>query len=448
MGKLTLDELEAAATAGEIDTVVVAEVDMQGRLMGKRMHVRHFLDHGHAETHSCDYLLTVDMEMEPVPGYASANWQAGYGDYVMRPDLSTLRRAGWTEGAALVLADILDHDGETPVPVSPRAILKRQMDRLAGLGLEATMASELEFFLFEQSFEAAQTDGYRRLKPISAYNEDYHIFQTAKEEGVMRALRNGLYASGVPVESTKGEASAGQAELNIRYGDPLAAADHHVIAKAAAKEVAWRQGQAVTFMAKWDDVAAGSSCHIHQALPGFHDPAAVHGMSETMRRYLAGLLRHADEITLLLAPNVNSYKRFQAQTFAPTKAVWSADNRTAGYRIAAPGTPAVRVECRVGGADLNPYMAYAGLLAAGMAGIEGAYELEPEFQGDAYGEAAARPIPTTLRAATTAFDGSAMLRAALGEDVVDHYAHAARWEQSEHDRRVTDWELQRGFERS
>ncbi len=454
MGHLTLEALAAAADAGEIDTVVVAEIDMQGRLMGKRMHVRHFLESGHAETHSCNYLLTVDMEMEPVPGYRSANWEGGYGDYVMRPDLATLRRAPWMEGTALVLADILEHDGATPVAVSPRAILARQVARLERMGFRANLASELEFFLFEQSFEAAHAEGYRGLKPISPYNEDYHIFQTAKEEGVMRAIRNGLFDAGVPVESTKGEASAGQEELNIRYGAPIETADGHVIAKAAAKEIAWAKGRAITFMAKWDDQAAGSSCHVHQSLvsldgaPVFHDPAGAHGMSETMRRYLAGLLRHTSEITCFLAPNINSYKRFQAQTFAPTKAVWSADNRTAGYRVAAPESRSVRVECRVGGADLNPYLAFAALLAAGVAGIEGAYELEPEHAGDAYAPGDGRAIPTTLRAASAALAGSDMLRAAFGDAVVDHYVHAAEWEQAEYDRRVTDWEIARGFERS
>lgn len=448
MGKLDMKALSDAAAAGEIDTVVVAEVDMQGRLMGKRMHVRHFLDSGHAETHSCNYLLAADMEMEPVPGFRSASWATGFGDYVMRPDLATLRRTPWMEGTALVLADILEHDGETPVAVSPRAVLARQVEMLAAMGFQANLASELEFFLFEQSYEAAAADGYRGLKPISPYNEDYHIFQTAKEEDVMRAIRNGLYGAGVPVESTKGEASAGQAELNIRYDDPMRAADNHVIAKAGAKKIAWSKGRALTFLAKWDDQAAGSSCHIHQSLRSADGaPAEPYGMSDTMRRYLAGLLRHATEITYFLAPNINSYKRFQAQTFAPTNAVWSADNRTAGYRICGSKSSSIRVECRVGGADLNPYLAFAAQLAAGMAGIEGGYALEDEYVGDAYAPGAGRAIPGTLREATAALDASDMLRAALGDDVVDHYVHAAKWEQAEYERHVTDWEITRGFER-
>ena len=314
------------------------------------------------------------------------------------------------------------------------------------------MASELEFFLFRESFEAAHAKGYRDLTLISPYNEDYHIFQTTKEEEVMRAIRNGLYGAGIAVENSKGEAWAGQEEINVRYSDALDAADTHVITKNAVKEIAWAKGRAATFMAKWDTGAAGSSCHLHQSLwrgaePAFFDPDGESAMSATMRSYLAGLLAHASEITLFLAPNINSYKRFMAGTFAPTRAVWSRDNRTAGYRICGEDTKAVRIECRVGGADLNPYLAFAAQIAAGLAGVEQGLALEPEFRGDAYG-GDGREIPKTLREATAALDGSAMLRAALGSAVVDHYVHAARWEQQEHDRRVTDWEIARGFERS
>ncbi|MEM9783743.1 MAG: glutamine synthetase family protein [Pseudomonadota bacterium] len=450
-GNLTVHDLQAAVSTGEIDTVVMAQVDMQGRLMGKRFHAQHFLDSGIEETHACNYLLTVDYDMEPVPGYASASWAKGYGDYTMKPDLTTLRRTPWAEGTALVLCDLLDHHTHAEVAVSPRAILKRQIARLAERGLIAMMASELEFYLFRDSFEEAEAKGYRSLTPISPYNEDYHVFQTAKEEDVMRAVRNGLYAAGVPVENSKGEAWAGQEEINVRYSDALDTADNHVITKNAVKEIAWAAGRAVTFMAKYDYTAAGSSCHIHQSLwsgdtPVFHDPASAHGMSAEMRAYLAGLLAHAGETTLFLAPNINSYKRFQAGTFAPVKAVWSRDNRTAGYRLCGEGTKAVRVENRVGGADLNPYLAFAAQIAAGLAGIDGGYALEDAFEGDAYrGEG--REIPKTLRDALAATDGSAMLRAALGDAVVDHYVHAARWEQLEYDRRVTDWEIARGFER-
>jgi glutamine synthetase len=452
-GNLSLADLTTAIDLAEIDTVVMAQTDMQGRLMGKRFHARHFLDAGVEGTHSCNYLLTVDMEMEPVPGYKSASWAQGYGDYTMRPDLGTLRRLPWAEGTAMVLCDVLDHHGHDEIAISPRAILKRQIARARAMGFEPMMATELEFYLFHESVEAATAKGWRDLTPISAYNEDYHIFQTAKEEGVMRAVRNGLYAAGVPVETTKGEAWAGQAEVNVRYADALTAADDHSLTKHAVKEIAWKAGHAVTFMAKYADAPAGSSCHIHQSLTrdgasAFHDPTASDGMSATMRSYLAGLLAHASEATLLLAPNINSYKRFVAGTFAPTKAVWSRDNRTAGYRIVGEGGPGLRIECRTGGADLNPYLALAGQLAAGLSGIEQGLSLEDEFTGDAYAARRVREIPKTLRDAERAFRRSAMLREALGADVVEHYAHAAAWEQSEHDRRVTDWEVRRGFERA
>ena len=453
-GMLTLDELRAAVRAGEIDTVVVAQVDMQGRLMGKRFQAEYFCEEAWAETHSCNYLLATDMEMEPVPGYKATSWAKGYGDYVMKPDLATLRRTPWLPGTALVLCDVLDHHTHQEVPHSPKAVLKRQVERLTELGYDAKMATELEFFLFRESYDALRDGGYRGMSPSSPYNEDYHIFQTTKEEDVMRAIRNGLQGAGVPVENSKGEADAGQAEVNIRYTCPVAMADRHSILKNAVKEIAWSKGRAVTFMAKWSAGAAGSSSHIHQSLwykeggPAFHDANGEHGMSDLMRHYLAGLLSHADEITWFLAPYVNSYKRFAAETFAPTKAVWSVDNRTAGYRLVAPNSRSVRVECRVGGADLNPYLALAAQLAAGMAGIEQKLELEPEFQGDAYGAAAARAIPGTLRAATEALRGSEMLRAAFGGDVVDHYVHAAEWEQEHFDRAVTDYEVARGFERA
>lgn len=454
-GNLTLDALRDAVDAGEIDTVIMAQVDMQGRLMGKRFHARHFLEAGVHETHSCNYLLTVDMEMEPVPGYKSASWAQGYGDYMMKPDLSTLRRVPWQEGTALVLCDILDHHGDADIPVSPRAILKRQIARLNDAGLSAKMASELEFYLFEESFEEAHSLGYRDMTAISPYNEDYHLFQTTKEEDVMRAVRNGLYDAGVMVECSKGEAWAGQEEINVKYADALTAADDHVITKNGVKEIAWAAGRAVTFMAKYDYVAAGSSSHIHQSLwskdgktPVFLDKAADHGMSDTMKHYVAGLLAHASDFTLFLAPNINSYKRFQEGTFAPTKAIWSRDNRTAGYRLVGEGTKAIRIENRVGGSDLNPYLAFASQIAAGLAGIEQKLELEPEFVGDAYNAKRAREIPKTLREAAAALKKSKMFRAAFGDDVVDHYVHAAEWEQFEYDRRVTDWEIFRGFERS
>ena len=453
-GNLTLDELKKAVVAGEIDTVIAAQVDMQGRLMGKRLQAEFFLDSAVEETHSCNYLLATDMEMYTVEGYKATSWAAGYGDYTMVPDLTTLRLVPWLEGTAMVLCDVIDHHTHAEVPHSPRAILKKVLARLDAKGMKATMATELEFFLFKQSFEQAQSTGYRNIEPISPYNEDYHIFQTTKEEDVMRAIRTGLYGAGIPVEGSKGEADSGQEEINIKYANALDCADNHVITKNGCKEIAWAKGRALTFLAKWHYEAAGSSSHVHQSLwtsdgkTLFFDPDGEYGMSQLMRHYLAGLLEHASEITYFLAPYINSYKRFAKGTFAPTKAIWSLDNRTAGYRLCGDGTKSVRIECRVGGSDLNPYLALAALLSAGLAGIERKLELEPEFTGDAYEAQKARGIPQTLRDASAALNASKMLRKSFGDDVVDHYVHAGEWEQEEYDRRVTDWEVARGFERA
>lgn len=452
-GVLTREELGRAVAAGTIDTVLVAMIDMQGRLMGKRFQAEFFLKSQAFETHGCNYLLATDLEMETVPGYKASSWAAGYGDLTLRPDFSTLRRLPWLDGTALVLCDVEDHHHH-PLPHSPRHMLRSQIARLEGLGYRAMMAAELEFFLFRQSFEDLHAAGYRGMTTLGPYNEDYHIFQTTKEEDIMRALRRGLTGAGIEVEGTKGEASAGQEEINLHYAEALIAADRHAITKTATKEIAWSKGRACTFMAKFDDRAAGSSAHIHQSLwtldgkPAFLDPDGAHGMSKLMRHYVAGLLAHASEITYFLAPYINSYKRFQAGTFAPTRAVWSADNRTAGYRLCGAGTRGIRIECRVGGADLTPHLAYAALLAAGIDGIERELELEPEFHGDAYAAGTAPEIPRTLRGAAEALNGSAMLRAAFGDDVVEHYVHAAAWEQAEYDRRVTDWDIARGFERA
>jgi glutamine synthetase len=333
-------------------------------------------------------------------------------------------------------------------------VLKRQVARAKAMGFAPMMATELEFFLFENSYESYRDNGFTGLRPISAYNEDYHIFQTSKEEEVMRAVRNGLYGAGIMVENSKGEADAGQEEINVRYSDALDCADTHTIVKQGVKEIAWSKGRSVTFMAKYDTRKAGSSSHIHQSLwtldgkAAFHDKAAEHGMSDLMRHFLAGQLAHAQEITAFLAPFVNSYKRFCVGLFAPTKAVWSTDNRTAGFRVCGAGTKAVRVECRIPGADVNPYLACAALLAAGLAGVEGKYALEPEQAGDMYHTAGIREIPKTLRDAAARLDGSAMLRHAFGDDVVAHYHHATQWEISETDRVVTDFELQRLLERA
>ena len=451
----TFDDLKIDVAAGRIDTVVAAQVDMQGRLMGKRFQAEYFVESAWKETHSCNYLLATDMEMETVSGYKATSWEKGYGDYTMKPDLATLRKIPWLEGTALVLCDVLDHHTHEEVPHSPRAILKKQVKRLEEMGFTAFMATELEFFLFDQSFDSARESGYRNLKLASGYNEDYHIFQTTKEEDVMRAIRTGLQGAGVPVENSKGEASAGQAEINVRYAEALTMADRHVIIKNGVKEIAWTKGKAATFLAKWNYSAAGSSSHIHQSLwsadgktPLFYDKDAEHGISQLMQHYIAGLLAHASEITYFLAPYINSYKRFVAGTFAPTKIVWSKDNRTAGFRLCGEETKGIRIECRVGGSDLNPYLAMAALIAAGIEGIKSKLELEPAFVGDAYGGKGVKEIPRTLRHATELLRDSAMLREAFGDDVIDHYVRAAEWEQEEYDRRITDWEVARGFERA
>src|SRR5688572_21815649 len=419
---LSFDELKKAVRSGGIDTVVVAMADMQGRLIGKRFQGEYFIDGAHEETHACNYLLANDIDMEPVPGYAAASWEKGYGDFVMKPDMETLRRIPWLAGTALVLADVLDHHHHD-VPHSPRAMLKRQIARLQKKKMQAFLASELEFYLFDESYESAAGKRYAGLKTAGNYIEDYHVLQTTKEEGVMRAVRNGLQGAGIPVENSKGEWGPGQEEINVRYADALEMADRHVILKNGIKEIAFGLGKAVTFMAKWDYGLAGSSSHIHASLwdaagkkPLFHDPAADRGMSELMRQFMAGQLAYARDITWFLAPYVNSYKRFQVGTFAPTKAIWSHDNRTAGFRLCGEGGKGIRVECRIGGADLNPYLAIAALLAAGLAGIEEKLELEPAFVGDAYHGKALREIPKTLRDAIDRLEKSKMLRSAFGDE--------------------------------
>ena len=450
---MKFEELKQAVASGAIDTVLVCMVDMQGRLMGKRYHADFFVHHGYQETHACNYLLANDMNMRPVPGYASASWSDGYGDFLLKPDLSTLRRLPWIDATALVICDVLDQQAQ-PVRHSPRQILQKQLRRLAERGMRACFASELEFYLFDESYGAITKKDFNKLETCGAYNQDYHILSTTRQESVMRPLRNGLHGAGIAIECSKGEGGAGQGEINVRYADPMVMADHHTIIKNGSKEIAAQQDQAITFMAKWRDDLAGSSSHIHASLWSldgrslFHDHSAPHGMSDLMRHYLAGQLKYSKDITLLLAPYINSFKRFQIDTFAPTKIAWSHDNRTAGFRVCGASSDAVRVECRIGGADLNPYLAFAGLIAAGLAGIDEKLELPGPFIGDAYRDTELPEIPKTLREATAISANSAWLREVLGNEVVDHYVHAARWEQSEYDRSVTDWELARGFERS
>ena len=449
---LGFEALKQQVSDGTVDTVLVCAVDMQGRLMGKRFHAGHFIAGAWEETHCCNYLFATDLEMATPDGYASTSWEKGYGDYVMKPDLDTLRPVPWLEGTVLVLCDILDHHTHAEIPHTPRAMLKKQVGRLAALGYDAMMATELEFFLFARSFDEISAGGFRDLTPISAYNEDYHIFQTTKEEHVMRPIRNHLWNAGIPVENTKGEAEAGQEELNIKYAAAMDTADYHSIAKHAVKEIAHQHGHAASFMAKWSHERVGSSSHVHQSLwqgskPAFYDAGDDLGMSGLMKSYVAGLLKYAPDYTYFLAPYINSYKRFMKGTFAPTRTVWSIDNRTAAFRLCGDGTRAVRIECRIGGSDLNPYLAMAAMLAAGIAGIEEGLELAPPMRGDAYaGEGGS--IPGSLIAARDALKGSGMLRQAMGDEVIDHYARAAEVEIEDFERVVTDYEVARNFEKA
>ena len=452
MGNLSFDRLRELAESGAVDTVLVALVDMQGRLMGKRFHVSNFIDHSHVETHCCNYLLATDLVMSTPEGFASTSWQTGYGDYVLRPDLSTLRHVPWLDRTVLVLGDVLDHHTHAPVPHAPRGMLQKQIVRMKELGFDAMMATELEFFLFEGDYRTLQKEKYANLIPLNGHNEDYCLFQTTKEETFLQPLRNHLVGAGIPVECTKGEAEIGQQELNIRYAEALACADNHTIAKQAVKEIAFQQGFSASFLPKWAADKVGSSSHVHLSLwkdgePLFYDKDAKLGMSELMRHFMAGLIAYAPDFTYFLAPYINSYKRFAKGTFAPTKTVWSVDNRTAGFRLCGEGTKGIRVECRIGGSDLNPYLAQAALLAAGLKGIEEKLTLQEPTRGDVYEDTNVTEIPRSLRAATETLRGSAMLREAFGDGVVDHYTRAAEWEQEEFDKIVTDWEINRGFER-
>ncbi|HKB14953.1 MAG TPA: glutamine synthetase family protein, partial [Planctomycetota bacterium] len=417
---------------------------------------RFFLDSiaGHG-LHACDYLLACDMEMDPVPGYAFASWEAGYGDVKATPDLSTLRRAAWLPKTALVLCDLAKEPGDRPVEVAPRRILARQMERARGLGLLPQGGSEIEVYLFRDSYDAARAKNWHDLEPLGAYVEDYHILQGTKEEPLVGAIVRGLEGSGVPVESSKGEWGPGQQEINLEYSPLLEQADRNVLYKHAAKEVAHSLGFSVTFMAKWDERRAGSSMHQHVSLwdlggdrnlfAGGKALGPVQG-SDAFRWFLGGWMAHAAELAAFYAPNVNSYKRYQAGSFAPTAIAWSHDNRTAGFRVVGQGE-SLRIECRMPGADANPYVAYAASLAAGLKGIAEKIEPPPIFRGDVYAAKALPQVPKTLRDAIAALERSALAREAFGEEVVDHYLHFLRTEQRKFDEVVTCWERARFFER-
>jgi glutamine synthetase len=454
---LDLERLEREVAEGRIDTVITAFPDLYGRLVGKRIHGRFFLDevvsHG---MHVCDYLLACDMEMDPTPGYAFASWETGYGDLCALPDAATLRRAAWLERTALVLCDAVDEESGEPVEIAPRTVLKRQLERAAGRGLHPQMGSELEFFLFRDDYRTAREKGWRDLEKSQHYIEDYHVLSGSFAEPVIGAIRQQVDASGIPVEFSKGEWGPGQHEINLRYAPALEMADRHVIYKLAAKEIAAAAGASVTFMAKWHEDLAGSSLHIHTSVgsadgaPLFAGEDELAGApvrgSETFRWFLGGLLAHVGELAWFLAPNVNSYKRYRPGTFAPTGVAWSYDNRTAGFRIVGSGG-SLRVECRIPGADANPYLAYAALLAAGLAGVEGRLEPGPAFQGDLYAAVDLPQVPRSLGEAIAALERSRLAREAFGDAVIDHYLHFARSEQAACHARVSDVERQRYFER-
>jgi glutamine synthetase len=447
---MDLEELDVSVDNGSIDTVLLALTDVQGRLQGKRLHGRYFLNEvvsGGSE--GCNYLLAVDVDMNTVDGYEMSSWSTGYGDFVMRPDFSTLRRVPWQPGTAMVLADLFDTAGQ-PVPPSPRQILRRQLDRLAAHGLTAYAGTELEFVLYRDSYEKAFDLGYKNLTPANQYNVDYSLLGTARVEPLLRRIRNEMYGAGLLPESAKGECNLGQHEIAFRYADALTAADNHVIYKNGAKEIAAQEGMALTFMAKPNE-REGNSCHIHFSLRGADDRSAMLGdgpahLSETGQRVLAGLLATMREFSLLFAPNINSYKRYQPGSFAPTALRWGVDNRTCALRIAGHGQ-GMRVENRVPGGDVNPYLAIAALIAGALHGIENELSLEDEFAGNAYQDASAERVPGTLRDASELWASSGIAEAAFGADVVAHYANMARVELAAYDAAVTDWELRRGFER-
>jgi glutamine synthetase len=447
---LTLEQLEREITDGTIDTVVAAFTDMQGRLMGKRIQGEFFLDevrnHG---VEGCNYLLALDMEMDPVPGYQMANWEKGYGDFGIAPDMATLRRIPWLDATALVLCDVVRHDG-APVVESPRQILIAQYERANKLGYTPMMCSELEFYLYKQSYAEAWEKGYRDLTPTIPYILDYHILATTMDEPFIHQLRRGMQGAGIPVEFSKGEAWYGQHELNIRYADAVTAADRHTIYKNGVKEIAHLNGVAASFMAKPSEKDIGSSCHIHMSLLGTDSGtnAFVDGHEETdvFRGYLGGLRNHIRELALFVAPSVNSYKRYAAESWAPTSVSWGRDNRTCGFRIVG-HAQSRRVECRIPGADVNPYLGFAAMLAAGLDGIETGADPGPELVGNAYAAAEAEPFPSTLREAVDYWEGSEFARRTFGEEVWGHYLNYGRTEQRLFDQVVTDYERVRMFER-
>ena len=453
-GRMTREELLDAIRQGAIETVLVAMPDWYGRLLGKRLTGRFFAEtvaeHG---WHACDYVLACDMEMDPVPGYAFTSWEKGYGDVRGLPDWATLRRAAWLPKTAIVLCDVVTEGGKA-VDISPRRILRRQVERAREMGLVPKGGAELEFYLFRETYDSAREKNWHGLVPFGNYIEDYHLLAGTREEPVVGELVRALDQSGIPMEGSKGEWGPGQQELNLAYGDLLEHADHNVLAKHAAKEVAHAKGLAVTFMAKWHERFAGNGLHQHISL---WDPAGKSAFAgekrlgdiactDAFRFFLGGLLAHAAELTAFWAPSVNSYKRFQSASFAPTTIAWSVDNRTAGIRVVGEGN-ALRIECRIPGADANPYVAWAATLAAGLAGVAGRIEPPPPFRGDVYAAKALPRVPGSLRDAIALLESSRLAKEAFGVDVVAHYLHFLRTEQRKFDEVVTSWERERFFER-
>ncbi len=446
---LTVEQLRVEIDAGRVDTVLLAVTDMQGRLQGKRLSARYFLEEvlSHA-AEGCNYLLAVDVDMNTVGGYAMSSWERGYGDFVMKPDLATLRRVPWQEGTAMLLADLVWEDGSDVVP-SPRQILKRQIAKLAERGWTAFVGTELEFCVYNDTYENAWQKGYRDLSPANLYNVDYSLLGTARVEPLLRKIRLGMEGAGLYVESAKGECNLGQHEIAFRYTDALATCDNHSIYKNGAKEIAAQDGMAITFMAK-PNQREGNSCHIHISLRDEDGTPVMagrepYGLSKIGQHFIAGQLAAMREMTLFYAPNINSYKRYVEGSFAPTAVKWGIDNRTCSLRLVGHG-PSLRIENRVPGGDVNPYLAVSALIAAGLRGIDAELPLEEPFGGNAY-VSGAETVPSTLRDALALWERSEIAEDAFGKDVVEHYTNYARVELAAFDAAVTDWELYRGFER-
>lgn len=454
-GMLTLDELRQKVETGEIETIVTVFTDHYGRYMGKRVTGEFFLEHtAESGMHACNYLLTVDMPMEPVPGYRFANWELGYGDFHCVPDLNTLRMATWLDKSAMVICDLHDEKAHAPVSVAPRSILRKQIEAAADLQFVAQGASELEYFIFDETYRSAREKNYVELKHFGDYIEDYHILQGTREEVLNAAARKHLTQSGVPVEFTKGEWGPGQHELNVRYADLLTSADRHTIYKQCLKELAHSLGLSVSFMAKVDERYAGSSSHLHLSLWNAALDANIFVGNEKLgpvqasdhfRWFLGGWIAHTYELMPFYAPTINSYKRYQSGSWAPTTLAWSHDNRTAGFRVIGSG-PALRIESRIPGADINPYLAYAAALASGLDGIRNRIEPPAIFEGDVYSARNLPRVPHSLRDAIEAMEKSTFARATFGDDVIDHYLHFYKTEQAAYDRAVTNWERARYFE--